>query len=330
MKENIELNINPYKGEWSIDEINFRISCLWDDESSHQELHHLIELKYEIERYERTKKEIEEYFDEIRQYDDYDENEEIKLYYELYDEYDKAGEIVFNDKKLLALANEYHEKFPMDTIDELADKIRNDINYKSITTKRKIISCIRYVKNTRNVKELISYEFLLNIKVLELFMKLCDEKEDDTLLDIINELQTEVSESLKELENNEDNYNVAFLESEPGYNYLCKLGDVKNILNDLICFESYKDRNESDIVALYILCDTLNDKEINSKYKNRNKNFKRLYKSLKRQSNKKDVVEEIIRLKNESLYKRITNREIARRLGKSESYISKLRKEYNL
>lgn len=307
---------------------------LLDDESSHQELNNLIALKYEIERYERTKKEIAEYFDEIKQYDDdcdYDENKEVKVCYELYNKYVKAKEIVLNDNKLLALANEYHEKFPMDTIDKLADKIRNDINYKSITTKRKIIPCIRYVKNTRNVKELISYEFLLNIKVLELFMELCKEKKDDNLFDIINELKSEVSEALKELEYyNKDNYNVAFLESESGQNYLCKLEDVKYILNDLICFENYKDMDNSDIVALYNLCDTSNDKERNTKYKNRDKNSKRLYKSLKRHGKKKAVVEEIIRLKNESLYKRITNREVARRLGKSESYISKLRKEYNL
>ena len=70
MKENIELNINSWKGEWSLDEINFRILYLLDDESSHQELNNLIALKYEIERYERTKKEIAEYFDEIKQYDD--------------------------------------------------------------------------------------------------------------------------------------------------------------------------------------------------------------------------------------------------------------------
>ena len=66
MKENRELYINSWKGEWSLDEINFRILYLLDDESSHQELNDLIALKCEIERCERTKKEIDEYFDEIK------------------------------------------------------------------------------------------------------------------------------------------------------------------------------------------------------------------------------------------------------------------------
>lgn len=335
MGKKLGIDMNPCEGGWSIGEIEFRIECIYDEESLKEELDYLIRLKGELEIYEKTKKEIDEYSKEVQyeyfeEYDNYDGNKEIEVEEGLYEEYYKVKGILNDYYELESLVKKYNKEFPTDSIDKLAYKIRANPRYKNIKNKRKIISCIRCIKNIRNRKELIVYEFTLNIKALELFMRLCDERDDDTLFDNINDLQKEISSSIEWLKKNDSNNNLGFIGSKVRSEYIDKLDDINTLLENLIYFESYRNREKSDIMHLYNLCDTLNDKEINLKYKKKNKKGTRLYKSLKRDENKRIIVEEIIRLINSSKDKEITNREIAITVGKSESYISKLRKEYNL